>query len=84
MPKTKFYELYQDHVCSCVLRVGRELVALLPVEMVLVTAMGRLLNKKTGHIEEQPILSVLMPRKTLDSLNFDLIDPSDSMDNFCT
>lgn len=31
MPKGKYYELYQDYVCGCVLRVGNELLALLPI-----------------------------------------------------
>jgi hypothetical protein len=82
MSKTKYYELYQDYVCSCVLRVARELMALLPIEMVIVTAVGKLLNTQTGHIEEQPILSVAIPRDTLMGLNCDMIDPSDSMANF--
>jgi hypothetical protein len=82
MTKSNFYELYQDYVCGAVLRVARELFALLPIEMVLVTATGTLLNTQTGHMEEQPILSVAMPRKTLEKLNLDMIDPSDSMSNF--
>lgn len=82
LPKSRFYELYQDYVCGAVLRVARELFALLPIEMVLVTAVGTLLNTKTGHMEEQSILSVMIPRKTLTELNFETIDPSDSMDNF--
>lgn len=82
MTKSNFYELYQDYVCGAVLRVARELFALLPIEMVIVTATGILLNTQTGHMEEQPILSVAIPRKTFENLNFDMIDPSDSMANF--
>ena len=82
MTKTKFYELYQDYVCGAVLRIARELFALLPVNMVIVTAQGELLNTKTGHLEEQPIVSVAIPKETLNRLNFDMLDPSDSMDNF--
>jgi hypothetical protein len=82
LPKSRSYELYQDYVCGAVLRVARELFALLPIEMVLVTAVGTLLNTQTGHMEEQPVLSIMIPRKTLSTLNFELIDPSDSMDNF--
>ena len=80
--KGRFWELYQDYVCGCVLRVTRELFALLPVDMVITTAMGNLLNTRTGHKEDQPILSVAMPRKTLEGLIFDMIDQSDSMENF--
>jgi len=55
---------------------------LLPVEMVIVNAVGDILNTETGHTEERPILSVAIPRDTLIKLNFDQIDPSDSMGNF--
>ena len=82
MAKTRFFELYQDYVCGAVLRVARELFALLPIEMTIITAVGELLNTKTGHMEEQPILSVAIPRETLNKLNFAMLDPSDSMDNF--
>lgn len=82
MPTTKFNELYQDYVCSCVLRVARELFALLPIKMTIVNAVGRLLNTKTGHMEDMSIVSVAIPKETLENLNFDTIDPSDSMENF--
>ena len=82
MPKGAFNELYQDYICSCALRVARETLALLPIQMVIVNAMGNILNNKTGHMEEQPILSVAIPRDTIDGLNLDTIDPSDSMGNF--
>jgi hypothetical protein len=82
MAKTKFYELYQDYVCACVLRIARELLALLPVKMVIVNAVGEILNTQTGYVEESPVLSVAVPRQTLDKLNFETLDPSDSMNNF--
>jgi len=82
MPKTRFYALYHDFVCGCVLRVARELSAVLPIDMSIVTAVAHLLNTQTGHLEEQPILSVAVPRPTLATLNFDGLDPSDSMSNF--
>jgi len=62
--------------------VARELFALLPIEMVIVNAMGNLLNTQTGYMEEKPILSVAIPRKTAEGLNFRMLDPSDSMSNF--
>jgi hypothetical protein len=82
MTKTKFYALYQDHVCSCVLRVARELFALLPVEMVVVNVVCDLLNTQTGFLEEKTILSVAIPRGTLHRINFEMVDPSDSLNNF--
>jgi len=82
MPKGRFYEIYQDYVCSAVLRVGNELFSAIPDNLVLVTAVDDLLNSQTGHLEEAPVLSVMMSRNTMSQLNLDAIDPSDSMRNF--
>lgn len=82
MPKGEFNELYQDYVCSCVLRVARELYELLPIDKVLVNANDDILNPKTGHVEEQTILSVIFVRDNFERLNLYGIDPSDSMKNF--
>jgi hypothetical protein len=81
-PITKYYELYQDYVCACSLRVAQELFALLPVEMVIITAVADLLNTQSGHMEEQPILSVAISGATVDRLNMEMLDPSDAMGNF--
>lgn len=82
MPKGRFNELFQDYVCGCVLRVANELFALLPVDAVLVTAEDNLLDTATGHLAQIPIVSAYIPRETLDGMNLDLVDPSDSMVNF--
>lgn len=82
MPVGRFNELLQDYICSCALRVGRELLAILSDDLVIVTASDKLLSPSTGHVEEMPLLSVAISRRTLDTLNLDAIDPSDSMKNF--
>lgn len=82
MPIGKFNELYQDYICSCVLRIARESFSFLLVESVFINVLSDLLNQSTGHLEQQTILSVLIPKTTLNTLNFDKIDPSDSMKNF--
>jgi hypothetical protein len=82
MPQGQFNEIYQDYVCSCALRVANELFSVLLDDIVFVTATEKLLNSKTGHLEESPILSACISRSTLASLNTDSLDPSDSMSNF--
>jgi len=82
MPKGRFNEIYQDYVCSCILRIANEIFSVLPDDKVFATAVDDMLNKKTGHQEESPILSICVSRSTLESLNMDNIDPSDSMENF--
>lgn len=82
MPKSRYNELYQDHICSASMRIAREVFAYLPIDYARINAMAQILNSKTGHLEEQPILSVIFPPETIESLNLETIDPSDSMQNF--
>jgi hypothetical protein len=82
MPVQKYYELYQDYICSCALRIAREIFSFLPLEFVIVHVTSELVNSSTGHLEQQTILSIAFPKLTLDKLNFGSIDPSDSMRNF--
>lgn len=51
MTKGTFNEIYQDYVCSCVLRVAREIYAIIPDDLIIITAVDKLLNLKTGHKE---------------------------------
>ena len=82
MPAGRFNELYQDFVCSCVLRVAREVLACIPVELVVVNAISDVLDTSTGITDQRPILSVAFSPKKLAQLNFEALDPSDSMSNF--
>ena len=82
MPKAQFHEIYQDYVCGCVLRLAREVFALLPAETVLVTATVDGIDARTGHAAELPVLSVAIPRTVAERLDFEHLDPSDSLENF--
>ena len=82
MPKGQFNELYQDYVASVALKVAGDLFHVLPVDMVHVTCVTSMLNSKTGHKEDTPILSVQFVRDTFKTLNLKNIDPSDSIQNF--
>ena len=82
MPAGKQRELYQDYVCGSAIRCGRELLALLPVQFVLVHVSIVLLNKSTGHHEPTTVLSVAFSRSGMQRLNVAALDPSDAMSNF--
>lgn len=83
LSKSRFNEIYQDYVCSCILKIAKEIFQLLPVvNKVQVNAKGSLLNSATGNFEEQTIVSVNINRAKLNELNLNLLDPSDSMSNF--
>jgi hypothetical protein len=82
MPKRLFHDIYLDYLCGCVLRVAREVFTLLPVDTILVTAAADALDSRTGQTVEQPVLSVVMPRADVTSLNFDRLIPSDAIEVF--
>ncbi|WP_312117988.1 DUF4236 domain-containing protein [Brevibacillus reuszeri] len=82
MSKTKYYDLEQDYVCSCAIRIARDLFALLPLDDIYVHAMDERMNTATGRRDKITILSVKFNRSKLNSLNMDTIDCSDSMVNF--
>lgn len=82
LTKTAYYDMTQDYVCSCSIRLARELFALLPVNTVLVHATDHLLNTATGHYEEPTILSVRFTRERFMDTNFDKIDASDFTESF--
>jgi hypothetical protein len=82
MTKTKRCDLIQDYVSSCAIRIARDMMALLPVEKVIVHAVEQGLNTSTGYEEEMTVLSVAFERSQLQRLNFDRIDPSDALQHF--
>ncbi|NLM12113.1 MAG: DUF4236 domain-containing protein [Clostridiaceae bacterium] len=82
LTKTAYYDLVQDYVSSCSIRVARDIFALLPVNKVFVHAVEKRLDTQTGHFQDVTVLSVLFTRDILEKLNFGLIDPSDALNNF--
>lgn len=82
MTKTKFYDIQQDYVCSCIIRIARDLFALLPLSEVTIHATDTRLNTEKGLYEQITIVSVKIDREILEELNMELIDPSDAMNNF--
>jgi hypothetical protein len=82
MPKTRSHEIYRDYVCGCILRVARELLAMLPIETAIVNTLGSVLNTRTGHIETKPVASAVVPRSSLGSIRWDTAHPAEAMTNF--
>lgn len=83
LAKSKRFEVYQDFVCGYLLRLSRETFNLLPALRYLVlTAQTEMLDSSTVHMGLVPIASVIIPRHTLETLNFARLDASDSLANF--
>lgn len=80
--KSEYYELVQDYVASTILRVARDSFALLPVQKVLIHAVDCQLNTATGNEDEITIVSVMIKRDALMTINFERVDPSDCLSNF--
>ena len=75
MAITKSHKLYQEYVCSCTLRVARELFGLIPVDVVYVNAIIDGHNPQNGRLEDQPILSLCITRQQHDSILFEKVNP---------
>ena len=84
MPAIRRIEVYQDFICGCALRIARELLALFPIETVVVNVATDILDPTDGHVRTLPILAASMPRPTFDKINFATVDASDSMRLFVT
>ncbi|MEN1968791.1 DUF4236 domain-containing protein [Lentibacillus sp. N15] len=82
MTKTDYYAIKQDYVCSCAIYAARNILALLPVDRVVVNVLEDRLNTATGHQKDTVILSVMFEQSIMDTLNLSNIDPSDAMENF--
>jgi hypothetical protein len=82
MPRGQAHELFQDYICSCVLRVGREMFAILPCASVLVHATAPVFDPAIGYNERRTVISVRFERARFAGLNFERIDPSDAVDAF--
>ncbi|MCR8631524.1 DUF4236 domain-containing protein [Paenibacillus radicis (ex Xue et al. 2023)] len=80
--KSKYYDLEQDYVCSCVIRIARDMFALLPINQIFIHAIDERINSSNGLLERVPILSARIDRQILNKLNLDAIDCSDAMKNF--
>lgn len=82
LSKTLYYDYTQDYVCSCSIRLARELFAILPVKNVIVHAVDSIINTATGYEEDCTILSVNFNRGGMENINYDGIDPSDFVETF--
>ncbi|WP_262176594.1 DUF4236 domain-containing protein [Saccharococcus sp. Marseille-Q5394] len=80
MGKTNYFTLYQDYVCSCIIRIAREVFAILPAEKVLIHAYDY------SQADELPtkgcIVSTRISREELDGMLFDVIDCSEMIKTF--
>ena len=82
MTKTAYYELMQDYVCSVMLKIARDSFALLPVNEVTVHATDVILNPATGNDESVTLVSAVFDRASFEQINFERIDPSETVRSF--
>lgn len=82
MPKGQQADLLLDLVAGCALRMGTEIFAATPVDMVFAHVTTDSVNPATGRRDEQVVLSIALDRETLESLVLSSADPSDCLVNF--
>ena len=59
LKKSEYNDLAQDYVCSCSIRIAREVFALLPVDFVLVHAEEETFASSTGNNAQTTIMAML-------------------------
>ena len=82
MTKSMYYDITQDYVCSCAIRLAREMFAILPIKNVIIHAVDMILDTATGNDFDATILSVNFNRLGFENVNFDRIDASDFVGSF--
>ena len=82
MTATMHYDILQDYVCSTMLRIARDCFAMLPVKKVVVHATDIVVNTATGNDEQQTYVSAVFDREAFENINFERIDPSDTVGSF--
>ncbi len=82
LPRARHQEIYQDHVCSVMLRVARECFAVLPIDMLLLNGKAEVGAKAGAARSSGTIYSVLIDRQQFERLNFAALDPSDAISDF--
>lgn len=80
MAKGKYFQLYQDYVCSCTLRIARELFTILPINETIIHVYGEASAEDTS--ENGCILSVKIQKDDLESTYFNNIDCSETIETF--
>lgn len=82
IPSSMKNDIYQDYVCSSILRIGIEIFNIFPFENFILNVIGQVENTATGKSDEVIIISINLDKKMMNSINLDKIDPSDSISNF--
>ena len=82
MPVKQRAEIYQDYVCSCLLRVACEVFAVLPIEELLLHARVPLESKGEATSRLSPVYSVMLKPSGFVGLDFETLDPSDTIESF--
>lgn len=78
MPRARFHEIYQDYVCGCMLRIVREVFAVLPFKHILITASV----EDEGMMEPVPVMSAILPKLIITEVDIDNVDPSDCIESY--
>lgn len=80
MSKSRFHELYTEYICSCVLRAALEILALLPIDDLIVTAIADVMEQQSGRSNEKPVLSVSISRVQVENTNFNDLNAYDAIE----
>lgn len=82
MPKGERLQIHRENICGSAIRAAVDFFALVPVDCVSVNVNLELLNLRTGHLEDVPVLRVGFIRETLEEINLRNTVASSALENF--
>jgi hypothetical protein len=82
IPRARHQEVYQDHICSAILRVAREFFSVLPITHILITCRVPVGDGDSDAEQMVPVYSLLMDRSQVEILHYQSLDPSDAVESF--
>jgi len=82
MSTSKYNELLQEHICSSVIRIAKEITIYFPVNYVSITVVVDELDGATGHRINNVKLSTLIPSNRMGDIVLKAINPVDCVKSF--
>ena len=82
LTKTEYYDILQDYICSCSIRIARELFAILPISHVIINVEEALSDDILDLKRKDTVLSVDFSRSRLKAVGSYQMDPSDLIEQY--
>lgn len=82
LTKTEYYDILQDYICSCSIKIARELFAILPISHVIINVEETISDDILSISRKDTVLSVDFSRSSLQTVSSFNMDPSELIEQY--